>query len=262
MRLSISNIGWSPDLDNAMYDYLNKQNFTGIEIAPTRIFPEHPYDNKIAAKRFATNLKDKYGLTISSMQSIWYGKTENMFGTEAERSELLRYTKKAIDFACLIGCRNVVFGCPQNRNRKETLNYTLAIKFFQELAAYAKEKETVIAMEPNPTIYHTNFINETAQAFELVKEVSSDGFKVNVDVGTIIQNQESLKVIEENISLVNHVHISEPFLEKIEKRDLHRSISTILHEKKYGGYVSIEMKNLNDLCIVKATMDYVKEVFA
>jgi len=262
MKLSISNIGWAPDVDDYMYDYLNQQKFLGIEIAPTRIYADHPYDYSNEAKLFAYHLKYNYGLTIASMQSIWYGKTENIFGSDKERSELICYTKKAIDFASIIGCNNLVFGCPQNRNMNGTINYTTAIEFFRELGVYAKEKDTVIAMEPNPTIYNTNFINETAQAFEMVKEVSSDGFKVNVDFGTILQNHESLKVIEENVPLVNHVHISEPFLEKIEKHDLHKSLSRILRENDYSGYVSIEMKKMNDLDIVRSVMEYVKEVFS
>lgn len=50
-----------------------------------------------------------------SMQSIWYGRTEKLFGTEEERNLLLDYTKSAVDFAAAIGCKNLVFGCPKNR---------------------------------------------------------------------------------------------------------------------------------------------------
>ena len=42
MKLSISNIAWDKEKDIEMYEYLSKLNFSGIEIAPTRIFEIDP----------------------------------------------------------------------------------------------------------------------------------------------------------------------------------------------------------------------------
>ena len=44
MRLSISNIGWVSESDEQIYKIMKKLDFQGLEIAPTRIFPESPYD--------------------------------------------------------------------------------------------------------------------------------------------------------------------------------------------------------------------------
>jgi len=71
MKLSISNIAWSPQWDKEMYRFLQKSGYTGIEIAPTRLFPEAPYEHCSEAQTFAVWLKDTYGLSVSSMQSIW-----------------------------------------------------------------------------------------------------------------------------------------------------------------------------------------------
>ena len=80
MKLSISNIAWLTEDDEQIYAFLKEQGFIGIEIAPTRIFPQDPYDNLEKAQDFAINLKQNYNLNISSMQSIWYGRTEKIFG--------------------------------------------------------------------------------------------------------------------------------------------------------------------------------------
>lgn len=261
MKLSISNIAWSPGMDTEMYKYLKGEGFEGMEIAPTRIFPENPYEKLEEAKIFAGKLKGRYGLTVSSMQSIWFGKSESIFGSYEERKTLIEYTKKAIDFATLIECKNLVFGCPKNRNIKDASQHTVAVAFFREIGEYAAEKGTVIAIEPNPPIYITNFINTTEQAFHVVKAVCCPGIKVNIDFGTIIENDESLNIIEENIDLVNHVHISEPFLVQIVERQLHKKLKDILVETKYDKFVSIEMKNLENLELVKNTIKYVEEVF-
>ena len=42
------------------------------------------------------------------MQSVLYGRTENLFGTHKERLFLLEYRKQAVCFAASAGCRNLV----------------------------------------------------------------------------------------------------------------------------------------------------------
>lgn len=261
MKLSISNIAWSKEYDLEMYEYLRKENFEGLEIAPTRIFEEKTYEDIEKAKIFSQDLKRDKGLEISSMQSIWYGRSEKIFGSKYERNELIDYTKKAIDFASAIRCNNLVFGCPKNRVVNSKEDEEIALEFFYKLGEYAKEKDTVLSMEPNPVIYNTNFINYTIEAFEFVKKVNSVGFKVNVDVGTIIYNKEELNVISNNIDLVNHVHISEPNLALIEKRDLHIKLAHILKKENYNNFISIEMGKRDNLQEVKESIKYIKEVF-
>ena len=72
----------------------------------------------------------------------------------------------------------------------------------------------MIGMEANPTIYNTNYINDTRSAIELIQKVDSAGFKLNLDVGTMIYNQESVDDIVGSVRLINHVHISEPGLSR------------------------------------------------
>lgn len=263
LKLSISNIGWAMENDEYMYNYLKEVGFEAIEIAPTRIFEANPYNEIEKAREYSEKIKEKYSLNISSIQSIWFGKSEEVFKSKEEREILIEYTKKAIDFASAINCNNIVFGCPKNRNiNGNNKNYIeIAKEFFEELGNYAIEKNTVIAIEPNPVIYDTNFINTTEEAFEFVKKLNNLGVKVNVDLGTIINNNEELSILAENIDLINHIHISEPYLEKIQKRDIHFKLVKILKENNYGKYVSVEMKNLNSLDIISEILEYVKEVF-
>ena len=262
MKLSISNIAWGKDNDTEMYKYISKEGYDAIEIAPTRILEEKPYEKLEEAEEFAKTLKDKYKLNISSMQSIWYGKTEKIFASKEERKELIEYTKKAIDFANIINCGNLVFGCPKNRNINTPEDYDVAIEFFKEIGEYAKLKNTIFSIEPNPTIYNTNFINKTEEAFEFVKKIDSEGIKVNVDLGTVIENNEDIiEILENNYDKVNHIHISEPNLETIQQREIHKQLAQKLKENNYQKYISIEMKNKNNIENVKEIIKYVKGVF-
>ena len=80
---------------------------------------------------------------------------------------------------------------------------------------------------------------------------------MNIDFGTIIYNKEPLEWIEKNLDLVNHIHISEPYLKKIEKRELHKKLKSLDFDK----YISIEMGLQNSLDDVFEVIDYVAEVF-
>lgn len=261
MKLSISNIAWSAEHDTEMYQYLHEVGFQGLEIAPTRIFPENPYDKLSEAKDWAYQLKEEYSLEIPSMQSIWYGHQEKIFGSKDERKVLIDYTKKAVDFAEVIGCKNLVFGNPRNRDTDDILgNYSIAIDFFREIGDYAVEHSTTIAIEANPPIYNTRFINRTEQAVELAYKCESAGIKVNVDLGTIINNEEDINYLKQIPEFINHVHISEPGLLPIEKRELHDELFSILIRAGYDKYVSIEMGNKVDLEGVKNIVNYVNHM--
>ncbi len=261
MKLAISNIAWGEEKDEVIYNFLKENNITGLEIAPTRIFKENPYEQLEVAKKYSNMLKEKYNLNIASMQSIWFGKSENIFQSESNANELIKYTKKSIDFANAIGCSNLVFGCPKNRNiNNYEKDYPKAINFFRSIGEYALNKNVVIAVEPNPVIYNTNFLNTTKEALDFVKEINLDSIKVNYDLGTVIYNKESIEIIKDNIKYINHIHISEPNLKIIEKRELHRELVKLLNSLNYQRYVSIEMKNNENIDDVKNSIIYVKNL--
>ena len=261
MKLSISNIGWDETKDTVVYNLMYQYGYLGLEIAPTRIFPEVPYNKIKEAAEWSKSLKDQYGFVVPSMQSIWFGRSEKIFGSVEERKALLEYTKKAIDFAQIIGCRNLVFGCPRNRNIDEGMNSECAVSFFRELGEYAFEHNTVIGMEANPPIYNTKYVNDTLSAIDLIETVDSKGFLLNLDIGTVIQNEEDICELEGRVHLINHVHISEPGLKPIQKRTLHYNLREILEREGYTNFVSIEMGKSDDLNIIEETLSYVKEIF-
>ena len=73
-QLAISNIAWHKEDDEAVYTAMQQAGFTGLEIAPTRIFPEMPYENLTSALLFGGYLKNQWGFSVPSMQSIWYAR--------------------------------------------------------------------------------------------------------------------------------------------------------------------------------------------
>ncbi len=257
MKLSISNLAWEHKDSQSVYEYLSRRGFDGIEIAPTKIFSEVPYAHTALAVDYFAKLKEDYGLEVASMQSIWYGQSGNIFASAHERKHLENYTFQAIDFASAIGCRNLVFGSPKARNRPDGHTDEEVFEFFRSISDYAHQKNTCISLEPNPLIYGTNFINSTNQAVEFCKVSGCTHLRVNVDLGAMIYNEEPLEWVENHLQLVNHIHISEPYLKKIEKRELHKNLRAL----DYDNYFSVEMGLQSSVNDVFEVIDYIAEVF-
>ena len=101
-------------------------------------------------------------------------------------------------------------------------------------------------------------MNYTYQAVEMAYKANSAGIRVNVDLGTIIHNEEDVYSLKQISEYINHVHISEPFLNLIKPREIHQQLFTILKDLDYSGFVSIEMANKGNIQEVKETIKYIK----
>lgn len=258
-QLAISNIAWQQSDDEEIYTAMQHCGFTGLEIAPTRIFPSEPYENLTGAALFGGYLRNRWGFHVPSLQSIWYGLEGNIFDP-ADTERLLDYTAQAFQFAHTVNCPSLVFGCPKNRMLNPPHTAGEADGFFARAGSLAERYGVVLAIEANPPIY-TNFLNGTAEAFALVKRLQSPGLAVNLDLSTILANGERLRDFVDDIAYVSHVHISEPGLVPIQKRPEHAELAMLLKAVGYRGYVSIEMGK-TDRDTVCRTMDYIAEVFA
>ena len=207
------------------------------------------------AKTFAETLQAKYHLCIPSMQSIWYGRQEALFGTDAERAALLAYTKEAIMFASALSCKNLVFGCPRNRARQGRA-LTPVVAFFRSVAEAAEAAGVVFSLEANPPIYHTDYLNRTEEVLDLAEEMASPGLRVNLDLGTMMENGETAQILRGRTHLIQHVHLSEPYLKPIVPRRLHEEVAAVLRDEGYQGFVSLEMGRQETLEPVKTGIAY------
>lgn len=259
MRLAASNIAWEAADDERMYEELAALGFGGLEIAPSRVFGPRPYERLDEAAAWAEGLRARHGLEVASMQSIWFGRTEEVFGDGEGREALLSYTREAILFAEAVGCGNLVFGCPRNR-RVAGRDASVAEGFFRELGDFAHEHGTVLALEANPPIYDTDYLNATPEACALAREVGCPGLRVNLDLGTMVENGEGVGDVD--LSLVNHVHVSEPHLAPIERRALHREVARALADAGYDGFVSLEMGKGAPEGALRSSLEYVRGCFA
>lgn len=248
IKLACSNLSWRTEDNDEVLALLKEKKFDGIELAPSKLFGNFKLtkDHIAHIKR----IKNIYNLPTISIQSMWFGLSHNIFRSNEDRNILLKRTKRLVLFADKIGCRNIVFGCPKNRNIPENiLDQTniyaeeIALEFFFKIGTYCKKHSTTLCLEANPTIYGTNFLNTTQECIDFANKLSISSIKTNLDLGTISYNNENLSKIETILKNISHVHISEPHLKCIEKNDNHKELFKILKKNNYDGFVSIEMNN-------------------
>ena len=115
LKVAASNIGWAEADDGRVLERMVELGFTGLEIAPTRVFANRPYSKVREFAAWAGEIEARYGLSVCSMQSIWRGRAESIFD-DAGALALVDYTAEACNFAAAGGVKNLVFGCPSNRS--------------------------------------------------------------------------------------------------------------------------------------------------
>lgn len=250
MKLAISNIAWNIENNSSVYKIMRENNFSGLEIAPTKFFPKDPYlTSKEDVMKLKNNIESEK-LEVVSMQSILFGKAELvLFENEERRKELLKYLKLGVCFAKKLGIKNIVFGNPKNRISNSKNDWNIALHFFRELGEFAHQNGVVIGIEANPEIYGGNFITTTEEAINFVLECNSLGVGLNLDLGTMIQNNEGICILDKiEMKKISHIHISEPYLNLISKKNekLHKNFFRYLKRKNYENYISIEMKFIED----------------
>ncbi len=260
-NLSISNIAWEESDRIEAYELLLELGVKFIEIAPTKLFGFKGYNDLEFASKFRQRIRDMYGLSVVSLQSVWYGRSENIFGTKSEVDSLLDYCKEIVLFSKILGCRNIVLGSPKNRVVGDFVGFEeRAHYFFSELDSIAKNSNVIISLEANPALYGTDFINSTYELVEFLADKNYTSIRGNLDTGTMIVNETGIEELQDVMSFFNHVHISEPYLKCIKRRELHNKLFDLLRLNNYRNIISIEMKQTS-LDNIRSSIIYLRELF-
>ncbi|MBQ4824475.1 sugar phosphate isomerase/epimerase [Leisingera sp. HS039] len=257
MTYAVSNIAWTPEERKDAYTILQKFGVAGLEIAPGLFFynASDPFNpSEAEADAVLSEIRDA-GLTLVSMQSLLFGaEGVKLFGSDQERSRFFDGMSRAITLAGRFAIPNLVFGSPKQRIIPDDMAIedaqAMAIDTFRRLGDLSAKARTCISIEANPAAYGTNFLTEAGAAAEFVAAVDHPAIRLILDVGAMHLNDQFdtvARMIGENIDCLNHVHISEPFLEPAPKSTAAAAtVLEALRNAEYDGWVSIEMKRHQD----------------
>ena len=248
MKLAVSNIAWPKEQDAAVADLLRDLGVTGIEVAPTKVWPQllDATDADIDDyRRFWTDR----GFEIVAAQSLLFGRPDlTLFDSAEVRAKTLDYLRGIAKGCARMGATALVFGSPKNRrlgNGSPHQARKAAVAFFTELAATAEEHGTCVVLEANPPQYGADFVTKAADAIDLVAAVNRPGFRLHLDTACMYLARDPIKpTLEAGFPLLRHFHVSDPDLEPPGTAGTidHRIYAGELAARGYGHWVSLEMK--------------------
>lgn len=262
LKLAVSDIAWAQHDDPAVFSLLKQYGVSGIEVAPTKVWPNWEGATISNAEAYRKQLQDN-GFTIPALQAILFGKQElNVFSSETHKA-LFSHLDFISSLGCALGAKVLVFGAPKNRRKgsiPESEANKQACAFFKLAGEICCRNKCVLGIEPNPTAYACDFINTVAEARTLVDAVNSPFVQLHLDAGATRLNGEDLESAIRGNSFV-HYHISEPNLIPIGTGGVnHRAAFNALSDKSYSNWTSIEMRQAEpELENLETSLRVVKE---
>jgi sugar phosphate isomerase/epimerase len=245
MKFSFSNIAWDQKNAEEIFALLKQHKISGIEVAPSKIWPNWQGANYKSAISYKNEVSQK-GFVIPALQAILFNKPEaKLFDSEGEKN-LVEHLKLVAEISEGLGAKCVVFGAPKQRNigsltHDEALDHSIGI--FRKIGDIFANHNVAFCIEPNPKKYSCNFINNIDQGNELVKKVNHKNFALHLDAaGMFLENDNLAQKWSEISDIVHHFHVSEPDLGDFDSPQVnHLENFRILEQGGYKGWCSVEM---------------------
>jgi D-psicose/D-tagatose/L-ribulose 3-epimerase len=246
MKLAFSNIAWTPHDDASIFSLLRKQGVTGIEVAPTKVWPNWEGATPAAAERYGNWLRS-CGFEIPALQAVLFGRPEaRLFDRDGEVAFVSHLTHVA-ELAGALGASTVVLGAPRQRDRGSLSMeeaFDRAADVLHGLAGTFAARGTCLCIEPNPRRYACNFVVNASEGAELVRRVDHPGFKLHLDAAAMfLEGEDPAHFWPHAGGMVRHFHISEPELADFCNPQVpHRANLDFLGSSGYAGWCSVEMR--------------------
>jgi D-psicose/D-tagatose/L-ribulose 3-epimerase len=269
MKIAVSNIAWPIDADEAIADVLVELGVTGVEVAPTKVWP-NPREASDAAIDAYRRRWEARGVSIVAAQALLFGRPDlTLFDDVATRERTFTYLSEIVRVCARLGAKALVFGSPKNRrtgprNLLDVLPE--AAEFFGRLADVAAAHGTCVALEANPPEYGADFVTDAGQAAALVLLVNRPGFRLHLDSACMtMAGDDPAEVIPAAVPLLAHFHVSEPHLAAIGEGGVdHARFAARLAAAGYRGWLSIEMRQPDpfDVNVIRQSVRRVQAVLA
>ena len=247
MKLAVSNIAWDLQEQTAVFALLRDGGATGIEVAPTKLWPDWLGAEPESAAKWRREFASEH-FDLPAMQAILFGKPElQIFATDPVREDTLNHIGRVAELAAALGAKVLVFGSPRNRDRgnlSPAAAFATAIDFFREAGRICAAYDVWLCIEPLPEAYGSNFVMRWQEAADLVFAVDTPGFGLHLDTGCIhMAGDDPAEAVLACTGVIRHFHVSEPNLIDLSNPVVdHRRVGESLHKVGYQGWISIEMR--------------------
>ncbi|MEY8878090.1 MAG: sugar phosphate isomerase/epimerase family protein [Leptothrix sp. (in: b-proteobacteria)] len=246
LRFACSNLAWADDEEAAVFAQLHRHGVTGIEVAPTRLWPDwHGADP--AAARLAAQRHADAGFQVASMQALLFGQPQaQLFGADGGAAFEAHLSRVAAIGEAL-GATAAVLGAPRNRQRAglgvESAREQ-AVPILRRLAQRYQEAGVTLALEPARPEYGGDFVVNTAEALALVEQVGHPGLAVHLDAAAMHAAGEAIEQLWPRFGARRpaHYQLSEPGLAGFADSVVpQRHNLRFLQSVGWTGWCSVEM---------------------
>lgn len=246
IRLSVSNLAWPAEQEDAAFKRLAALGVTGVEVAPTRLAP-WPDLTEARLTDYRHRIEAS-GLSVSSLQAILFGRGDvHLLGDAAAFERLCGHLRQVAAIASTLGAGVLVFGSPRNRLRGEMAAdeaWNLARRRFAVLGEICAASGVVLGIEPVPAFYGGDFLTSWTDVLRMVREVKNPGVRVHLDTGCVhLGGDDIAEAIAASEPVLAHFHAAQPDLgDFTDPLANHTKASQALRDAGYDRWIAIEMR--------------------
>jgi len=216
LKLACSNIAWTDAQEVEVLPWLQAKGITGIEVAPTRVWPDWHGASPAAAREWRRRMADR-GFVLPSMQALLFGRPDAcLFGADGGRA-FVEHLQFVASLGEGLGAQVAVLGAPRQRIRgglsmAEAVDRATPV--LRRLAQTFHDAGSCLALEPARPEYGGDFCINTTEVSELVAAVDHPGMGVHIDAAALFAAQESISDLWQESHGLRWVHyqLSEPEL--------------------------------------------------
>ena len=245
MKLAVSNIAWPYEDETAVLNILKQGGAQGVEVAPTKIWPDWKGASPESAEAYRKSLNDQ-GLEIPALQAILFGRPELQVFDRSTHNAFFDHLNHVAELAHGLGAKVLVFGAPKNRQRRSVAfqdAWPVAVDFFRAAGQIGVKNEVAFGLEANPVEYQCDFLTNLDEVVRMVGEVDSPGIGVHLDAGAMYMTGDLGHMIRNLPVPPCHYHASEPMLAPVGPGVVDHGLGiTELKKRGYADWVSIEMR--------------------
>ena len=246
LRFACSNIAWGAGADEAeVFDLLQCVGITGIELAPTVVWPGWQGATAAAARSYAHALADR-GLQIPSLQALLFGCPDALLFGPHGTAHFERQLALCAELGQALGARVAVLGAPRQRQRGGLAPEQAAAQAAAPLrraAARCADAGMVLAIEPARPEDGGDFLTTTTEVMQFVQDHGGRGLGVHLDAAALFLAGESLPDLGP-VSQFAHYQLSEPGLGPfVATRAPQTANLAWLQQQGWPHWCSVEMRS-------------------
>jgi len=268
LKIGINTVTFLKETPEKRLELSKQAGFEGVEILayPEELTPERRADTKRLLKKFEL---EAMMIATGPPTALSGGKLCLESPDKAIRERTVQYVKDCVEWANDFGTDNVYLVTPTNRSDIPDLQK--AVEYLRhsltDACEYARSSGVKICIEHSPR----KLVGEASYLNQLIREFNIENFGALIDVGHLNMSKEDTMETIMKTDRLYHVH----FDNNDGKNDIHTPLDVgtmprsdivkfikALKQRKYDGYYSIELLNLqNPIKTLKENIDLLEEIY-